>query len=551
MTDYPLHSLARWASNLRLEEVPLRVREQAVNQVLSILAAVYSGWSSDLGQPLERAFPPPAPGRARILPTGVSAPAPHAAMLMASWSVVLDYDDVMLGGHTGHSSVLVPLALGSEGGRSGAELLLAQITANEIAARVNMVCAMGSARGQMATYLHLLGAAAARAKIEDLDEENFARALGFALSYPAQALFPAFLGSDAKTLCAGLPVRVGMESVDVARSGLKPAVDLMDDPHGFFASRSRFPKREFLGGLGQQWHTETNSFKVYPVCGYLCAAVDATLDLVRENDLSAAQVESVDVWSTLFTVAMDAHSSPYLSGPRSPISTLTFSTPFTVASAILAREFTPAQLRREWIENPEVWELTTRIKSRLDLDLTIDSITADIPIGAALRRAQRWQAAAFAWNLAGKAYGNWGRWLKPATLRLILELAASAGEKRPLDLRGAKKPMGARVEIRCFDGRVLTRTVSIPRGFAGASVSENGGKTVRQLMREKFDRCAREVIGEKRAAEVGDLIEQLETLSPSSVERLFDLACVPAFQLNHADRKRSSSAVGVKQILSI
>src|ERR1700682_4946029 len=72
----------------------------------------------------------PPPGPARILPPGFAAPVTHAALLMASWSMVLDFDDVMLGGHTGHSSVLVPLAVGSAGGVSGAELILAQIVAN-------------------------------------------------------------------------------------------------------------------------------------------------------------------------------------------------------------------------------------------------------------------------------------------------------------------------------------------------------------------------------------------------------------------------------------
>src|SRR5215211_5207891 len=101
MKDTALRKLAHWASGLRLEECPARVREQAVNQVLSTLAALYSGWESDLGRPVEGAFPAPPHGRARVVPTGVPSPAPQAAALMASWSMVLDYDDVMLGGHTG------------------------------------------------------------------------------------------------------------------------------------------------------------------------------------------------------------------------------------------------------------------------------------------------------------------------------------------------------------------------------------------------------------------------------------------------------------------
>jgi 2-methylcitrate dehydratase PrpD len=534
MKDTALRQLAQWASGLTLEQVPMRVREQAINQILSTLAAVYSGWDSDLGPLLERAFPPPSIGSARILPTGVATSPTHAAFLMASWSMVLDFDDVMLGGHTGHSSVLVPIAIASAGGRSGAEIILAQIVANEIAARVNMVCALGSTRGQMATHVHLLAASSARAKLENLDEARFADAVSFALSYPAQALFPAFLGSDAKTLCAGLPIRAGMESVDAVCCGLSAADDPLDDRHGFFATRSRVPVREFLAGLGERWHTETNSFKVYPASGYLCSALDATLNLVIDHDIAPDDVASVDVWSSLFTVAMDAHSAPYLDGPRSPISTLTFSTPFPVASAIIAREFGPAQLKRPWIEDPQVWDLAARVRSRHDVGLTLESLKADIPIGAALRRTSRLQSAAFGWHLAGIAFGRFGRWRHPATLRLVAGLAVGAGESRPLDLRISTKPMGARVEIHLKNGTVLSQRISIPKGFAGARPSEDGGESVRQLMLAKFVAAAGSAIGPQQAAQAARLIERIESLSPAEIERLLDLACFSAPDANVA-----------------
>lgn len=512
-----LRRLAHWARRLRLEDVPDRVREQAINQILSTLAAVFSGRESDLGPLLERAFPPDA-DPARI------------AMLMSSWSMVLDFDDVMLGGHTSHSSVLVPWAYAA--GHDGADLLLAQIAANEIAARINMVCAVGSTRGQMATHLHLLGAATARAKLERLDEETFAAALAFAVSYPAQALFPAFLGSDAKALCAAWPIRMGLEAVDAAVAGLRAAGGVLDDPRGFFATLARVPVREFLSGLGERWHTETTSFKIYPACGYLCAALDATLELVRHHDVAPDDVASVDVWTSLFTVGMDAHSAPYLDGPRSPIAALTFSTPFIIASAILARELGPAQLRRAWIEDPRVWMLVSRVRSRHDVALTIEALTADIPIGAALRRVRPWQAAAFGWSAAASAFGRAGRWRHPwQTVRLAGALAAAAGDRRPLDLRRSTKPMGARVEIRLRDGRVLTRSVAIPRAFAGAPAE---GGNVRDLMREKFITAAGAVIGAQRAAQAAAMIEQIESLSAAQLERLLDLNLVPKAGLEPA-----------------
>jgi 2-methylcitrate dehydratase PrpD len=532
VADTPLRQLARGAAALTLDDVPEPVRAQAVNQILSTLAAVCSGRESDLGLKLERAFRPSMAGPARIIPTGARASVSHAAMLMAAWSMVLDYDDVMLGGHTSHSSVLVPLAMGSAGRWNGAELLLAQIVANEVSARINMVCAIGNTRGQMATHVHLVAAAAARAKLERLDEKTFAEALSFALSYPAQALFPSFLGSDAKALCAAWPVRQGMESVDAVREGLCGAADVLDDPRGFFATMARVPVREFLGGFGERWHTATTSFKIYPVCGYLCSALDATLALVHEYDVAGVDVESVDVFASLFTIGMDAHSAPYLDGPRSRISTLTFSTPFAIASAILARDFTPAQLKRAWIDQQRVWNLAARVRSRHDLELTLEALTAEIPIGAALRRIPRSKAVAFALALAKKAFGK----MPPLaqTMRLARKLASIAGDRSELHFRNATKPMGARVEIRMRDGRVLTRAVSIPHGFAGSDP-----KHVRELMRMKFMRNVSSAIGAMRARDTCLGIERIDRLSAHEVKSLLETACMaPVECVDRGDRRR-------------
>jgi 2-methylcitrate dehydratase PrpD len=326
-----------------------------------------------------------------------------------------------------------------------------------------------------------------------------------------------------------------MESVDAVCCGLSGADDPLGGSRGFFATRSRVPVSEFLAGLGKRWHTETNSFKVYPACGYLCSALDAILNLVNVHDIAPDEVASVDVWSSLFTVAMDAHSAPYLDGPRSSISTLTFSTPFTVASAILAREFGPAQLKRSWIEDPRVWELAARVQSRHDVGLTLESLKADIPIGAALRRTSRLQAAAFAWNLAGIAFGRLGRWRRLATLRLVAGLAAAAGETGPLDFSNSTKPMGARVEVRLKNGKMLSQQVSIPKGFAGGRPSEHVGESVRKLMLAKFVAAAGSAIGPERAAQTARLIERLPSLSPNEIERLFDLACFSALDANPAN----------------
>jgi hypothetical protein len=228
---------------------------------------------------------------------------------------------------------------------------------------------------------------------------------------------------------------------------------------------------------------------------------------------------------------MDIHSAPYLDGPRSCISTLTFSTPFVLASAILARTFGSAQLKRDWIEDPRVWELEKRVQSRHDVALSLKAMTADIPVGAALRRIRRRDAAGFAWHAAGSAFGKFGRWVRPDTLRLIAGLTAAAGDTRPLNLSESTKPLGARVEMRLRNGRRLSQSVLIPRGFAGADTGAAGAATTRDLMREKFIDAAGDVIGFERATRAARTIEQVETLSPDDVARFFQGACLPSPEL--------------------
>ena len=512
-----LADLARWASALRWEEVPDVVKEAAKDQVISTLAAVHAGYRSPLGEPIARAFAPPAPGEARVVPTGDWAQPSQAAFLMAAWSMVLDYDDVMLGGHTGHSSVLVPWAFAAQ--HNGRELLMAQIVANEIAARINMVCAVGSTRGQMATHLHLIAAATARCRLLGLPAETFAEALSFALSYPAEALFPAFLGSDAKALCAAWPIRMGLDAVEAVRQGLRAAKDPLDDPRGFFASRATVPIREFLGGLGQRWHTTTNSFKAYPACGYLEAVLEAGQALTRDASWQPRDVAAVEVRASIFTVGMDAHSEPYLEAEQSPLAALTFSTPFTLACTLLDGGLRPEHLAPPWTEDAKVWEMARKIEVKHDLDRTLTALVADIPLGAALTRTRPWQAAAFGLALARKAFGPFGPWRHPlATLRLASGLARASGRSDVLDLEKSTKPLGAEVTLITHGGRSLRKAVEIPRGFAG------GGSraSVRQMLREKF-------LGSSLGADAPaalDQLEGLEDLSAADLSRLIELNCI-------------------------
>ena len=517
-----LRRFARWASEISFADIPDTVVEAAKSQVFSTLGSVHAGYRSELGGPIQDAFGGAAGSGSHAMPAGLPTSPSQAAFLMAAWGVVLDFDDIMLGGHTGHSTVLVPFAYAEPKAASGRDLLLAQITANEITARVNMTVALGPARGQMASHVHLLGAAAARARLEGLNIEQFAESLGFALSQPPRALYPGFLGSDAKVLCAAWPVRMGLESVDAVKAGLRGNASILDQPRGFISTFARVPVREFLDGLGERWHTATNSIKLYPACGYLNAALDATVSLVRTHDIDADTVESVEVRASIFTVGMDAHSSPYLRGPQSLISTLTFSVPYTVACAILDRDLSVDHLTRERIADPRIWRMAEKVRVVHDMEHTIGSVLADIPIGAAIKRARGLGGLRFLLGVGGTGLVGKLMLAEPiGFFRLLQALRKVAGTEEPLDLSRSTKQLSATVRIRNTRGQIFEETVTIPRGFAGSG----DWQTLRSLAREKYCTQAATVIGMPNALQAADLIDNLDDLEPGDVKRLVQLNC--------------------------
>ena len=147
-----------------------------------------------------RQFAPP--GRATVLATGERSGPADAALANAVCSMAHDFDDIVWMGHTCHSAVFASLAVAEHEGRSSAELLIAVIAANEVAGRLGASSFLGPLNGQMWTFIHLLGAAAATAKLLGLDELRTAHAMAIALAQPPFPLQAGFFSSTSKLLAA-------------------------------------------------------------------------------------------------------------------------------------------------------------------------------------------------------------------------------------------------------------------------------------------------------------------------------------------------------------
>ncbi len=449
-------TLVRWASALRLDAVPGRVRASARCLVLSQLAAARATLDHELGPKLVSAFGPPLQDDPK-----------QSAYVLAALTIALDYDDTEYAGHTTHSAVNVALAYARVRRLDGAAALAAAIAAIECSARLTAAATLGPLRGQAATHCHLAGALAARLHCERAPAERWAAALGIALSAPPWPVMRGFLGSDAKLLAAATPVRAGLDACDAAAAGLRGATDIVEHPEGFLARFSAVPlARTVSAGLGERWHTETASPKTHPGSAYVGSAVECGIELhAALAGVDPEQIAEVTVHGSLFTAGIEQRLAPYLeAGDSSPVA-LGFSLGYNVATALLTGSLGPRDLSPERVGDPERRRLAAKVFVVHDPELTVRALAATAPLGEALREA-----------------GARARpWLEEQDGAVAAALAGPLGPASK-SFERADKAIGARLTVRLLDGRELSTSRAAAAGAAGSATRERQF----ELMREKF-----------------------------------------------------------------
>jgi 2-methylcitrate dehydratase PrpD len=452
---------AEWATTLAYDDIPADVRRAALAQQASTLGAAV--WSSthpagaQIAQATERQY---GGGSVTFLGGASLSPA-GAAYGNAALSMALDFDDTILGGHTGHSTVFAALAYAEQAGASRERALLAQVAANEVAARVASAAAIGPFRGQQTAYIHAIGAAVARAVVAGDDADTLRNALGIAPAQPPWPLERPFFGGDGKYWLASDALRTGLAAVDAARSGQQGTADGIEGDAGFLDSFARIPVPEFLAGLGTRWHTRAVTVKAVPGCAYVTAPVEAALRIADQTDIDAADIRSVEVAGSLFATEVNDRAGPYLAREESPIPALTFTVPYNVAVALTDGEHTPRQLAPARVADSAVWNLADRVTVTHDEELTMAALDSEVPVGAMLRRV----------GLPVVAYA--ATTLGPATALRHLPTLLRFARKRPLpdDLSDADKRMGARLRV-STGSHVYVSEVAHPTGFAGQPLGE-------------------------------------------------------------------------------
>jgi 2-methylcitrate dehydratase PrpD len=483
-TDRPdepfVERAARWAIDLSYREIPKPVRRAATIQLTSSVGAALWTRMQPVGARIERVITTGTSTRSETATFlgGKQLPPAETARGNAALSGALEFDGRLLGGTTSPSCVFVPLAYAETTDADGADLLVAQIAANEITARLGAAAAVGPFGGPNAAWMHAVGAAVGRGVLEGDGLETLADAISIAVSAPSRPIERAVLGSDVGVWTIGRSIQTGIAALDGARAGLSGRRDVVEAAAGLLESVSPHPAEAYLSALGSRWHTETLSVAAAPGTPSVAAATEAGLEIRGQFDRGRTTIDRVDVYGPHAMASANEGARQYLGDGETPTAALARSVPDAVARTLVTGETVPGQIDRD-DERGAVERVRERIRVHHDPDITLAALRSAVPEGVEFETVTGSVAAHVA-----KALGL-ARALRhaPTVFRTgrRLETPPRTGE--------FERHIGARVVVRTADGHAFEATVARPPGSAGVPPAE-----IRAVARSKC-RKALEALG--------------------------------------------------------
>lgn len=287
----------------------------------------------------------------------------------------LELDDVHTDSKTHIGTVVIPAAwsMARYLGKTGKELLEAVVCGYETMARIGMALGVTSHRNQgwhVTSTAGTFGAAAACGKLLNLTEDQMVSALGLAGTQSFGTW--AFLedGATNKVLHPARAADSGCQAALLAYAGMKgPEFILTAEDGGLFYAMTGEPDPSKVSkGLNTEWEILNLDNKPYPCCRSTHCAIDGILALRSEEGIKAEDVDEITV-RTYLVGNKQCGMSEGSRKPKTPVEAK-FSTPYTVAAALLYGKVSLEEFLPERITETVVQDLLSRVKVETDDDFS-------------------------------------------------------------------------------------------------------------------------------------------------------------------------------------
>jgi 2-methylcitrate dehydratase PrpD len=173
-------------------------------------------------------------------------------------------------------------------------------------------------------------------------------------------------GTMTKPLHAGRAAENGVNAAFLAKAGFTAATNILEARRGFFnAMAGGYDESKISGRLGRPYFMQEPgiSIKPYPSGSLSHPAQDLILDLVKQHDLHANDVEHIDVGTN-----SNVPNALIYPMPKTALEGK-FSIPFCMAIAVLERKAGIAQFQDRKVREKRVVDLMQRVTLYVDDEL--------------------------------------------------------------------------------------------------------------------------------------------------------------------------------------
>lgn len=356
-------------TSFRLEDVPGRAEEVAVNDLIDMAGLCVAARNSDYIRAIVEASD--GIGNCTAIGHAGGFDAAAAALINGTATHGEDFDDTLEGAPIRVGAMVLPavLAAAQRYHRSGADTLRGILAGLEMICRFNSVVpgAIHKAGFHPVGVIGALGAAAGAGVTLGLDARQLTNAFGIAGSMASGIGEFLTEGAWTKRLHPGWAAQSGYRAALLGRSGYFGPRTVFEGPRNIFKVFSRGAAPDYgalTEGIGTEWLMEKIAFKPYACGTMIHPFIDCMLRL-RATDVRAEDI--VSIVSETGEGLVDRLWEPLAAKHRPPSGyAAKFSMPFCMAVAFFDGDAGLQQFTDERAADPRVLDLAGRIRYVID-----------------------------------------------------------------------------------------------------------------------------------------------------------------------------------------
>ncbi|MBI4191631.1 MAG: MmgE/PrpD family protein [Betaproteobacteria bacterium] len=310
-----------------------------------------------------------------VLGFGGKVPCWMAAFINGSMGHMIDYDDIheFVMGHPSITTVLPGMAIAERlGNVNGRDFITAVALGNDIITRLGRAIKLSPQgrdewtmdKGWFSTQLFgFISGAATVGKLLRLNQEQMVYALGIASAQLSgcRQMGTGF-AAETRAIMAGWTGKGAVLSALMAQRGVTGAKDSIEGSYGVFRVylQAKPDRDSLVGELGKRFDGINQWFKAWPACGETHSSIYSTTELMRENNISAADVEEIRVIGGTPHVKLLSEPIQSKRKPQASIDAK-YSIPFTVAVAAAKGNVALRDYSAEGLKDPIVLRMAERV----------------------------------------------------------------------------------------------------------------------------------------------------------------------------------------------